>query len=183
MPLLLSGAGARLAATCLLLPVVVSCASVAPGASPPGATGPTPVPGPRTLENASPTGPASGMRVPRREPTEPAEPTGPVPAVNGCPSGTVAITHYPAWGDSTACVKAGSRLRLTLATGGSGTWAPVQVMPGGAATVASTTDSAGTMHAMVTPAGATAFCLSTSLTPESPTDPVYSWRLCVTVRR
>jgi hypothetical protein len=59
----------------------------------------------------------------------------------------------------------------------------MRVTPGGAATVASTTDSAGDMHAMVTPAGTAAFCLSTSLTPASPTAEVYFWQLCVTIQR
>jgi hypothetical protein len=112
-----------------------------------------------------------------------AEPTAPVPVLKGCPSGTVAIIHYPGdWYESTVCIKAGARLRLTLTTGGIGSWDPLQVAPEGAAMVTSTTDSTA-MHAIVSPTGKASFCLSTGLMPASPTDPVFSWRLCVTVRR
>ena len=85
-----------------------------------------------------------------------------MPAVTGCPSGTVAITHYPDGpGLSTACVTAGSRLRLTLPSGGPQTWGPPRV----------------------TPAGTAPFCLTAILTPASPTAAVAIWRLCVTIRR
>jgi hypothetical protein len=112
-------------------------------------------------------------------PTGTAIPTTPVPA--GCPSGTVAITHSAAGTEtSSVCIKAGARLQLTLLPFGTG-WTPLQVAPGGAASVRSTTDAAGGVRASVTPAGAASFCLSTATT--DPTATAASWRLCVTVRR
>src|SRR5258708_1311180 len=152
----LSGTGARLAGVCVLLSVtVVACASPAPGASPAGAGAQGSVSGPHTLGNPTPTAPASPERM-----THPAtaEPTAPVPVVKGCPSGTVAITHYPGdWYESTVCIKAGARLRLTLTTGGIGSWDPLRVAPEGAATVTCTTDSTA-VHAIVSPAGKASFC-------------------------
>lgn len=183
---LTNGTGARLAAAIALLTAAVAgCASPAPGASAPGAGGPAatgqvPVPGSRTLGSPIPSSISSPRYI---SGPLPAEPTGPVPAVKGCPSGTVAITHYPDDPDETACITAGSRIRLTLPNGRPMTWSPPQVKPAGAATVASMTDSAGTMHAMVTPAGTAAFCLSMTLSDASPTDPITIWRLCVTIRR
>lgn len=175
---LANGAGPRLAvASALLAAAVAACASPAPGATAPGAAGRATALGPGpTPSPVAPGTPVTG--------TPPTEPTGPVPVVTGCPSGTVAITHYP--GDpglSTACVTAGSRLRLTLPSGGPQTWGPPRVTPAGAATVAATTDSAGTMRALVTPAGTAPFCLTAILTPVSPTAAVAIWRLCVTIRR
>ena len=113
-------------------------------------------------------------------PTGTASPTTPVPA--GCPSGTVPITHSAAYTETSAvCLKAGARLQLTLLQEGTGSWTPLQVAPGGAATVTSTTDSTGNQHATVTPTGTVPFCLSTATT--DPTAPAATWRLCVTVRR
>jgi hypothetical protein len=113
-------------------------------------------------------------------PTGTASPTTPVPA--GCSSGTVAITHSAAYTDtSSVCIKAGARLQLTLLPDGIAGWTPLQVAPGGAASVTSTTDAAGGVRAGVTPAGAASFCLSTATL--DPTRPAASWRLCVTVRR
>lgn len=178
----LSNTGARLAAGCVLLSVAaVACAS--PGTSAPGAAGQGPV----TAQQASPTGPVTGRYMPSGMPpgTATAPPTTPVPA--GCPSGTVVITHHFYEGNTSAvCIKAGARLRLTLTGDSSGwTWGqpPLQVTPEGAATVASTTDPTGTVHAIVSPTGAARFCLSTGFTnPNSAVDPVYGWSLCVTVR-
>jgi len=174
----LSGTGARLAAACVLVSVAaVSCAT--PGASAPGVGGRTSV----TVQQPSPTGPAgTAVRMTNGTPTptDTAIPTTPVPA--GCPSGTVAITHSSVYTNtSTVCIKAGARLRLTLLPEGCCGWTPLQVAPDGAATVRSTTDSEGNMHAIVTPAGTAPFCLSTDTT--NPTAPAASWRLCVTVRR
>lgn len=178
----LSGTGARLAAGWVLLSVAAaSCAS--PGASPPGAPGQGSVTGPL----ASPTAAVSGVYMTNGPPgTATAPPTTPVPA--GCPSGTVVITHHFYEGNTSAvCLKAGARLRVTLTGDSSGwTWGqpPLHVTPEGAATVASTTDPTGTVHAVVSPAGAARFCLSTGFTnPNSAVDPVYGWSLCVTVRR
>jgi hypothetical protein len=173
----LSGTGARLAAVCVLLSAAaVSCASPAPGASPPGAGGQTSV----TVQQPSPTSTASPVRMTLPPNTYTAMPTTPVP--KGCLSGTVAITHRPAETEtSVVCIKAGARLRLTITVEGEGGWTALQVTPEGAATVASTTDSTGIVRAIVAPAGATPFCLSTDTT--STTAPAASWRLCVTVRR
>jgi hypothetical protein len=177
----LTGTSVRLAAGWVLLSVAAaSCAS--PGASPPGAAGQGSVTGPL----ASPTAAVSGVHMTNGPPgTATAPPTTPVPA--GCPSGTVVITHHPYEGNTSAvCIKAGARLRLTLTGDSSGwTWGqpPLQVTPEGAATVASTTDPTGTVHAIVSPTGAARFCLSTGFTnPNSAVDPVYGWSLCVTVR-
>ena len=172
----LSGTGARLAAVCVLLSAAaVSCASPAPGASPPGAGGQTSV----TVQQPSPSAPASPERM-TLPPNTYTIPTTPVP--KGCLSGTVAITHRPAETEtSVVCIKAGARLRLTITVEGEGGWTALQVTPEGAATVASTTDSTGIVRAIVAPAGATPFCLSTDTT--STTAPAASWRLCVTVRR
>jgi hypothetical protein len=164
----LSGTGARLAAVCVLLSVAaVSCTS------------------PVQQPQASPTAPASPVHMTNGPPgTATAPPNTQVPA--GCPSGTVAITHHPYEGNTSAvCIKAGARLRLTLTGDWSGwTWGqpPLQVTPEGAATVASTTDPTGTVLAVVSPAGTAPFCLSTSFTnPNSAVDPVEGWSLCVTV--
>jgi hypothetical protein len=99
----------------------------------------------------------------------------------------VAITHHPYEGNASAvCITAAARLRLTLAGDWSGwTWGqpPLQVTPEGAATVASTTDPTGTVHAVVSPAGTASFCLSAAYNdPRSAVDPEYEWSLCVTVR-
>jgi hypothetical protein len=110
------------------------------------------------------------------------EPTGPVPVLKGCPSGTVAIS-YPGQGDWTVCIRAAARLRLTLPDDGYGSWAPLQVTPTGAATVASTTDSKGNVHAIVTPTGTATFCLGTDLSPMSPTAPDFPWHMCVSIQR
>jgi hypothetical protein len=176
----LSGTGARLAAVCVLLAVAaVSCASPAPGTSPAGPRGQGSVSGQQTLGSPSLTAPPSPERI-TGPGTGTAEPTTPVP--KGCPSGTVAITHRPAeTGTSTVCIAAGARLRLTITVEGEGGWTPLQVTPEGAATVASTTDPTGIVHAIVTPAGTVPFCLSTGTT--STTAPYTSWRLCVTLRR
>src|SRR5260370_30592479 len=97
----LSGAGARPAAVWVLLSVAaVSCASSAPGASPPGAGGQTSV----TVQQPSPSVPASPERV-TLPPSTYIVPTTPVP--KGCLSGTVAITHHPDETDSAVCIKAG----------------------------------------------------------------------------
>jgi hypothetical protein len=177
----LTGMSVRLAAGWVLLSVAAaSCAS--PGTSAPAAGQGS------VAQQASPTGPVTGRYMPSGMPpgTATAPPTTPVPA--GCPSGTVAITHHFYEGNTSAvCIKAGARLRLTLTGDSSGwTWGqpPLQVTPEGAATVASTTDPTGTVHAVVSPAGAVPFCLSTGFTnPKSTVDPVEGWSLCVTVRR
>jgi hypothetical protein len=172
----LSGTGARLAAMCILLSVAAAaCASPAPGASPPGAGGQGPV----SVQQPSPTATVTPVRM-TGSPTP--EPTGPVPVLKGCPSGTVAIS-YPGQGDWTVCIRAGARLRLTLPDGGYGSWAPLQVTPTGAATVASTTDSKGNVHAIVTPTGTATFCLGTDLSPTSPTAPDFPWHMCVSIQR
>jgi len=77
------------------------------------------------------------------------------------------------------CLKAGARLALTMTVEGEGGWSPLQVTPEDAAIVASTASQTGIVHATVTPAGTTPFCLQTYTT--SNTAPVVSWRLCVTV--
>src|SRR5258708_5600483 len=161
----LSGTGARLAAVCVLLSAAaVSCASSAPGASPPGAGGQTPV----TVQQPSPTAPASPERRTLPPNTDTAIPTTPVP--KGCLSGTVAITHRPAETETSAvCIKAGARLRLTITVEGEGGWTPLQVTPQGAATVASTTDSPGIVRAIV--ASAAAAPLSPSTPPPPPPPP------------
>jgi len=172
----LSGTGARLAAVWVLLSVAtVSCASPTTGASPHSAGGQGSV----SVQQPSPTATVTPVRM-TGSPTP--EPTGPVPVLKGCPSGTVAIS-YPGQGDWTVCIRAGARLRLTLPDDGYGSWAPLQVTPAGAATVASTTDSKGNVRAIVTPAGTAPFCLSTDLTPTSPTAPDFPWHLCVSIQR
>ncbi len=173
----LSGTGARLAAVCVLLSVAaVSCASSAPGASPPGAGGQTSV----TVQQPSPSAPASPERM-TLPPNTYTIPTTPVP--KGCLSGTVAITHRSAETEPSAvCIKAGARLRLTLVRDPDRGWDPLQVTPQGAATVTSTTDPTA-VHAIVALTGTAPFCLSTSTTSPYPTDAVFGWRLCVTVRR
>lgn len=177
----LRGTSVRLAAGWVLLPVAAaSCAP--PGASPPGAAGQGSVTGPP----ASPTAAVTGVHMTSGPAgTATAPPTTPVPA--GCPSGTVVITrHFYEGNTSAVCIKAGARLRLTLTGDSSGwTWGqpPLQVTPEGAATVASTTDPTGTVHAVASPTGAARFCLSAGFTnPDSAVDPVESWSLCVTVR-
>jgi hypothetical protein len=108
-------------------------------------------------------------------------PTMSVPA--GCSSGTVAITYLPAEATpSVVCVKAGARLRLTLLDQGLDGWYPLQVTPGGAATVAYLTAPADTLAAIVTPTGTAPFCLS-AFTRSLASQAVYGWRLCVKVRR
>jgi hypothetical protein len=160
----LSGTGARLAGVCVLLSVtVVSCAS----------------PGPHTLGSPIPSAPASPERA-TLPPNTYIVPTTPVP--KGCLSGTVAITHRSAEADSAVCIKAGARLRLTLVRDPDRGWTPLQVTPQGAATVTSTTDPTA-VHAIVSPAGTAPFCLSTYTTSPYPTDELFGWRLCVTVRR
>jgi hypothetical protein len=172
----LSGTGARLAGVCVLLSVAaVSCASSAPGASPPGAGGQTSV----TVQQPSPSSTASPERA-TLPPSTYIVPTTPVP--KGCLSGTVAITHHPDETDSAVCIKAGARLRLTLVRDPDRGWTPLQVTPRGAARVTSTTDRTA-VHAIVAPTGTAPFCLSTGTTSPYPTDEVFGWRLCVTVRR
>lgn len=170
--------GKRLAAACVLLPVAaVSCAPPAPGALPAKAGGQGPV----TSQLPSPSGPVTPVLMTGGPPTDTAIPTTPVPP--GCPSGTVAITHLPAEANtSTVCIKAGARLRLTLPGQGLDGWYPLQVTPDGAATVAYTTASRVLLAATVTPTGTAPFCLSTG-TRSLESQPAYSWRLCVTVRR
>lgn len=160
-----SGTDVRLAAACVLLAAAaVSCGE-----------------GTVTSQLPSPTGPITPVLMTNAPPTDTAIPTTSVPA--GCPSGTVAITHLPAEADtSTVCMKAGARLRLTLPGEGLDGWYPLQVTPGGAATVVYTTASTDTLAAIVTPTGTTPFCLSTG-TRSLESQPAYSWRLCVTVRR
>ena len=174
----LSGTGARLAAVCVLLSATaVSCASSAPGASPPGAGGQTSFP----VQQPSPSAPASPERMTLPPNTYTAMPTTPVP--KGCLSGTVAITHRSAEAEPSAvCIKAGAHLRLTLVRDPDRGWDPLQVTPQGAATVTSTTDPTA-VHAIVTPTGTAPFCLSTDTTSPFQTDAVFGWRLCVTVRR
>lgn len=172
----LSARGARLAAVCVLLSVAaMSCASPTPGASRPGAS----VQGSVSVQQPSATATITPVRM-TGSPSP--EPTGPVPVLKGCPHGTVFIS-YSGQGDWTVCIRAGSRLRLTLPDDGYGSWAPLQVTPTAAATVASTTDSRGNVGATVTPAGTTPFCLATDLSPTSPTAPDFPWRLCVSVQR
>jgi hypothetical protein len=110
------------------------------------------------------------------------EPPAPSPGPpTGCQAGTVAITHRPSQPDTTAvCLKTGARLRLTLTAEGEGGWTPFQITPHAAATVTSSADAAGNVHATVSPAGTTAFCLSTATT--SDTAPSESWQLCVTIQ-
>jgi hypothetical protein len=174
----LSGTGVRLAAVCVLLSVAaVSCAAPAPGASPPGAGGQTSV----TVQLPSASASVTPVRITNGPATDTAIPTTPVP--KGCLSGTVAITHLPAEADtSTVCIKARARLRLTLPGEGLDGWTPLQVTPEGAATVAYTTDSTDILAAIVSPTGTAPFCLSTG-TRSLESQPAYSWRLCVTVRR
>src|SRR5260370_31863150 len=104
----LSRTGARLAAVCVLLSVAAaSCASPAPGASPPGAGGQTSV----TVQQPSPSPPASPQRI-TLPPNTYTIPTTPVP--KGCLSGPVAITHPSAHADPSAlCLKAGAPPRPT----------------------------------------------------------------------
>src|SRR5260370_10475504 len=168
----LSGTGARLAAVCVLLSAAaVSCASPAPGASPPGAGGQTSV----TVQEPSPSARASPERM-TLPPNTYTIPTTPVP--KGCLSGTVAITHHPDETDSAVCIKAGAGLRLTLVRDPDRGWDPLQVTPRGAATVTSTTDPTA-VHAIVALTGTAPFCLSTSTTSPYPTDAAFGWRLCV----
>src|SRR5258708_1743510 len=173
----LSGTGARRAAVCVLLSVAgVSCASPAPGASPPGAGGQTSV----TVQQPRPSAPASPERM-TLPPNTYTIPTTPVP--KGCLSGRVAIPHRSAETEPPAvCIRGGARLRLTLVRDPDRGWDPLQVTPQGAATVTSTTDPTA-VHAIVSPAGTAPFCLSTSTTSPYPADAVFGWRLCVTVRR
>ena len=162
----LSGTGARLAAVCVLLSAAaVSCAG-----------GQTSV----TVQQPSPTSAASPVRM-TLPPNTYIVPTTPVP--KGCLYGMVAITHYSGdWGNATVCIKAGARLRLTLVRDPDRGWDPLQVTPQGAARVTSTTDRTA-VHAIVAPTGTAPFCLSTDTTSPYPTDAVFGWRLCVTVRR
>lgn len=154
---------ARLAAVCVLLSVAVASCTPRSVSAVPGSPGPVVTP----------------VRM-TGTPTDTAIPTTPVPA--GCPSGVVTITHSPAQTDtSTVCIKAGARLRLILVAEGTSGWTLPQLTPDGAATVTSTTDSAGNVYDTVTPAGAVPFCLSTDTT--DPTAVAASWRLCVTIRR
>ncbi len=161
----LSGTGARLTAVCVLMSVAaVSCAS----------------PGSVAGQQPSPSAPASPVRM-TLPPNTYIAPTTPVP--KGCLSGTVAITHHAGETEPSAvCIKAGARLRLTLVREPDRGWDPLQVTPQGAATVTSTTDRTA-VHAIVAPAGTAPFCLSTDTTSPYPTDAVFGWRLCVTVRR
>jgi hypothetical protein len=160
----LSGTAARLAGV-LLSVVAVSCsAGVPPVSSQPGTPGPIVTPKRMT---GSPT----------------PEATGPLPALSGCPAGTVTIA-YQGPGDWSVCVRAGARLRLTLPDdNGYGTWAPLHVTPPGAAAVSSNTDPKGNVRVAVTPAGTSPFCLGTNLAPTSPTAPDFPWHLCVAIRR
>src|SRR5260221_7287892 len=162
----LSGTGARLAAVCVLLSAAaVSCAG-----------GQTSV----TVQQPSPTSAASPVRM-TLPPNTYIVPTTPVP--KGCLSGTVAITHHAAETETSAvCIKAGARLRLTLVREPDRGWTPLQVTPQGAPTVTSTTDPTA-VHAIVAPAGTAPFCLSNDTTRPYPTNAVFRWRLCVTVRR
>jgi hypothetical protein len=174
----LRGTSARLAAGWVLLSVAVA-ACAAPGASAPRAGGQGSV----TAQQASPSGPATARYMPSGMPpgTATAPPTTPVPA--GCPSGTVVITHHFYEGNTSAvCIKAGARLRLTLPGEGLDGWYPLQVTPDAAATVAYTTAPTDILAAIVTPTGTAPFCLSTG-TRSLESQPAYSWRLCVTVRR
>jgi hypothetical protein len=173
----LSGTGARLAAVCVVLSAAaVSCATPAPGASPPGVGGQRSV----SLQQPSPSGSASPVYMTDGPATDTAPPTTPVP--KGCRSGTVVITHLAAETvPSTICIKAGARLRLSLDGQGLDGWNGLQVSPEDAATVTSATDPTGILTATVTPTGTTPFCLATS-TRSTASQPVYSWSLCVTVR-
>jgi hypothetical protein len=161
----LRGTGARLTAVCVLMSVAaVSCAS----------------PGSVAGQQPSPTSTASPVRM-TLPPNTYIVPTTPVP--KGCLSGTVAITHHAAETETSAvCIKAGARLRLTLVREPDRGWDPLQVTPHGAARVTSTTDRTA-VHAIVAPAGTAPFCLSMDTTSPYPTDAVFGWRLCVTVRR
>src|SRR5260370_35417377 len=172
----LSGTGARLAAVCVLLSVAaVSCASSAPGASPPGAGGQTSV----TVQQPSPSAPASPERM-TLPPNTYTIPTTPVP--KGCLSGTVAITHHPDETDSAVCIKAGARLRLTLVRDPDRGWTPLQGTPRGVATVTSTTVPTA-VTALVAPAGTAPFCLSTGTPRPNPTDEIFGRRLVLASRR
>jgi hypothetical protein len=173
----LSGTGARLAAVCVVLSAAaVSCATPAPGASPSGVGGQ----GSASPQQPSPSASASPVHTTDSPATGMALPTTPVP--KGCRSGTVVITHLAAEAvPSTVCILAGARLRLSLDSQGLDGWDALQVNPDGAATVASTTNSAGILTATVTPTGTTPFCLAAS-TRSTASQPVYSWSLCVTVR-
>jgi hypothetical protein len=94
----------------------------------------------------------------------------------------VAITHFAVETvPSTVCIKASARLRLTLNGQGLDGWYPLQVTPEGAATVAYTSNSTGILGAIVSPTGTAPFCLTTN-TRSTESQPVYSWRLCVTVQ-
>lgn len=159
----LRGTPGRLASVVLSV-VAVSCtAGVPPATSQPGTPGPAVTPQRMT---GSPT----------------PETTGPLPALSGCPAGTVTIA-YQGQGDWFVCVRTGARLRLTLPDNGYGTWAPLHISPPGAAAVASMTDPKGNVRATVTPASTSPFCLGTVLAPTSPTAPDFPWHLCVAIRR
>lgn len=159
----LSGTAARLAGV-LLSVAAVSCSAEAPPA-------------------ASQPGTPSSIVTPRRMTGSPTpEATGPLPALSGCPAGTVTIP-YQGQGDWFVCVRTGARLQLTLPDNGYGTWAPLHVTPLGAAAVSSKTDPKGNVRATVTPATTSPFCVGTNLAPTSPTAPDFPWHLCVTIRR
>src|SRR5260370_37265965 len=130
----LSRTGARLAAVCVLLSVAAaSCASPAPGASPPGAGGQTSV----TVQQPSPSAPASPERM-TLPPNTYTIPTTPVP--KSYLSRTVAITHHADETDSAVCIQAGARPRLTLARDPDRRGTPLQQPPRGAPTMTSTPD-------------------------------------------
>lgn len=178
---LLSGTAGRSVIVTVLLSVTgLSCGSPPPGASAAG----TGEQGSVTFQQASPTGPAgTAVYMPSGMPTstDMAIPSTPVPA--GCRAGTVVITHLPAEAStSTVCIKAGARLRLTLPGQGLDGWYPLQVTPGGAATVAYMPASTDTLAATVSPTGTAPFCLTTG-TRSLESQAAYSWRLCVTVRQ
>jgi hypothetical protein len=172
----LSGTGARLAAVCVLLSAAaVSCASSAPGASPPGAGGQTSV----TVQQPSPSAAASPERMSLR-PNTYTIPTTPVP--KGCQSGLVTITHYVTETvPSAVCINRGAVLRLMLRSS-DGNWG-VRVTPSSAATVTSAASPA-VVQFTISAAGTVPFCLSVGASPLYPTDEVYPpWQVCVTVRR
>jgi hypothetical protein len=165
-------------AACVLLSVeAVSCSAPAPGAAPAGGSRQTPVTGPPP----SPTTVGPGVYMSNGPGQDTAVPTTSIPA--GCSAGTVAITHLPAQtSPSTVCIKAGARIRLTLPGQGLDGWYPLQVTPGGAATVAYLKAPTDTLAAIVTPTGTTPFCMS-AFTRSLASQAVYGWRLCVRVRR
>jgi hypothetical protein len=175
-------AGTGLAVTGVLLAlVVVSCAGPAPGTSVPAAAGSTLSTAQHpSMQYPSPTPAASATRI-----TGTGTAIGPTttPVPKGCPSGVVAITHLAGWTQpSKACVKAGARLSITLATDPGWGWEPMRVTPPGAATVVSTSASRA-VRDLAAPTGTTSFCLATDASSSLPGPPDFPWQLCVTVRR